>query len=223
MELKINITEREVLSTYGYQSIEEVEPRIQNIVTEMIDKGEKLADFKSVTYDLGEIRINKEEELIFINDDYKIESAYLTTKLYGSSKATVGLATIGFQIEEKIGDYFNEENYLKATILDVVGNILLDRVTKQVWHAIRNCSLEQGLGVSGYYSPGDGDWTIRDQEFLFKLLSGDQIGVYLTSKQVLSPQKSLLFIIGQGSSLDVDEYEPCLDCPNQDCLFQIKY
>lgn len=89
MKLEIDITEEEVLGMYGYQSLEEVTPQIKKTATEMIAEGEELANLKSVTGDIEEIEINSKENLITINGDYKIESDYLTDKLFGANKATV--------------------------------------------------------------------------------------------------------------------------------------
>ncbi|SJZ87915.1 hypothetical protein [Selenihalanaerobacter shriftii] len=221
-DLEVDITEDEILKLYGYESANEAKPQIREVVNKMITKGEELVDFEATSHQIEEILVKPDENIIILNDSYQIESAYLTDKLDGATKAMVSLVTIGSKIDEEINQSFKKNEYLEATILDLVGNRLLDRITKEVWHIVRNSSIAMGLGVSGYYSPGEGDWDINDQEYFFELGSGKDIGVNITSSQALVPQKSLLFIIGQGEDLDVDDYEPCLDCTNESCQFKNK-
>ncbi|SDC61236.1 MULTISPECIES: hypothetical protein [unclassified Candidatus Frackibacter] len=214
------VTEAEVLELYGYQSVDEVSTKIRESVNKMIAKGEELAEYRATNCVIDNIEIDDDKGIIIFNDSYQSDSSYLASKLKGATQATIGLVSIGYEIEEQINEYFAENNYLAATILDLVGNRLLDKLTKEVWHIVRSSSLAMDLGVSGYYSPGEGDWDLKSQEYLFDLVDGKKIDVNLTNSYALVPQKSLLFIIGQGPDLDIEDYDPCSDCTNEECQFK---
>jgi hypothetical protein len=153
LDLKVDITESEVVKLYGYESLEEVNSNIRKVIREMIEIGVELADFKATSYQIEDVEIKEDESIIILNNNYELYSSYLVDKLGGSAMITVGLVTIASKLEEKISELFKENEYLKANVLDLVGNRLLDRITKEVWHIVRNNSLTMDMGVSGYYSP----------------------------------------------------------------------
>ncbi len=103
-------------------------------------------------------------------------------------------ATLGPGVDELIPALFRQEEYALATIVDAAGSALI--------HALgEHASQELGVpGLTGIYGPGYGDWPVQDQIALTEVAGGPEIGLTSSETCYLTPQKSLVGIIGVGNA-----------------------
>jgi cobalamin-dependent methionine synthase I len=70
-------------------------------------------------------------------------------------------------------------------------------------------------------SPGYAGWDVAEQAALFRLCPGDRIGVLLTAGRMMTPLKSISFLVGVGPEARVDHYfTQCRRCWMADCAYR---
>lgn len=81
---------------------------------------------------------------------------------------------------------------------------------------IRREAGSRGLSTGGVLNPGDPGLDILEQRTVVGLARGDSIGVSVTGGGMLSPVKSLTFIMGIGFHLPAwDRAANCMRCPTR--------
>jgi hypothetical protein len=79
-------------------------------------------------------------------------------------------------------------------------------------------TLPPGQGMTLRYSPGYCDWPIEQQESLFQVVDGGQIGVSLSRHFLMRPSKSISGIVGIGPAHLVEETKnACRTCGRKEC------
>lgn len=115
--------------------------------------------------------------------------------------ALIAVYTAGGKLEEETQKATDDEEFLVAFLLDLIGLLVLKKIGNIV-----NKIAELGWGVSPFLSPGSiHGWELEDQLKLCPLLPLNKIGVQLRDDAVLTPFKSLSCLIGIGA-----EYKSCL-------------
>ena len=131
------------------------------------------------------------------------------------SRAAIFAVTIGEALEKEVAQLTKEGSVLKASVLDAVGSIAVEKVANWLESMIRSIAAENGDKVSWRYSPGYCDWDITQQKELFRGLDGKSIGVNLTGSCLMVPRKSISGIIGLGKSCNT--FSACRFCNRKDC------
>lgn len=101
------------------------------------------------------------------------------------------VCTIGDQLENMSRKYFSEGQNTRGYLLDQVGSLSIARLASQVAELLRR-------EVNAlYWAPGDdlNDVALSTQRWLFDDIPAHRIGVRLTSQNVMTPVKSLSFIL----------------------------
>ena len=92
---------------------------------------------------------------------------------------------------------------MAAYMLDSAGVVALGAVGEALRCLVEDTAAELGWGVSPSLSPGSlVGWALRDQQALCSLLPLEDIGVHLTRRCVLQPQKSASGLVGLGPGYD---------------------
>lgn len=77
-----------------------------------------------------------------------------------------------------------------------------------------------GLAQRPRFSPGYGDWDLRQQEGMFKLLNcPKRIGLTLTEGMMMAPSKSVTAIIGLSTDVAC-VWNKCMTCGNVNCPYR---
>ncbi len=134
----------------------------------------------------------------------------------------VGIVTVGEGIE---ASKEKSEFLLEKVVVDTLGNVALNQSTSRVVDIIREKAEADGLKLSRVISPGSGriNWEIENQEFIYKNLKPESIGVSLTSNYVLNPPKSISFLIGLGTDIETPEnLFSCEGCDRSNCSYRVE-
>ena len=101
------------------------------------------------------------------------------------------VCTIGDQLENMSRKYFSEGQNTRGYILDQVGSLSVAGLASQVAELLR-----RELNAL-YWAPGDDpiDTALSTQRWLFDIIPAQEIGIRLTEKNVMTPVKSLSFIL----------------------------
>jgi hypothetical protein len=119
----------------------------------------------------------------------------------GAAELAVAVCTVGQALSERIKEHQRARKLLRGVMLDELGSWAVDNVRQQVCSLLQKQAEASGLRVSTSLSPGESEWPLEDQAVLFSLLDAGSIGVSLGPTMLMTPLKSLSFVLGRGSNL----------------------
>jgi len=176
--LKIEFDEKRILRRIGYKkNSKEIKDPIKLLITEEKKKLEHLLHPASI-YTI----LNYEET----NQHPIFEDA---------EKVALCICTIGSDLEEEINRLMGNNEMARALILDSLGSEAAEEAAIQSDRILVEKAREMGLWPSKRFSPGFGKWDIREQQYVFQVLPGKDIGVSLTESCMMIPRKSVSFRI----------------------------
>ena len=133
----------------------------------------------------------------------------------------VAICTIGGALEARVGELFDAREFPLAVMLDSVGSVAAERLAEAANDRLCQDALPLGLKVTNRISPGYAGWDVADQRALFALCPGDPAGVRLNDFCVMTPAKSVSFMVGIGPGVRVDHYfTQCRRCWMRDCAYR---
>lgn len=139
---------------------------------------------------------NKTENSITIHR-HKIDSKSLAKFLKNSDYAVLMASTIGGEIIHEIERKIYKENSMKAVIYDSTASQMADKTVGWVMDFINKSLQKEAKQLTSLrYSPGYGDLGLEYQKIFFEELKLDRIGIKLTEKYMMTPEKSVTAICG---------------------------
>ena len=192
LKLELKIREKEVLRYLKYDLVKtKVDSRIHNLVQEQIKTG---ATFVKPGLKYKIIPILSNDGLKVKLPAWTIENKHIARLLRNAEKAVLFLATIGPGLEQEINRLFVVDEPTKAVILDAVGSeaaeVLTDRMQEDVTRKAG------AYKATPRFSPGYSDWPLKINKTILKLLAAQTIGVKVSAKFMLTPQKTVTGIWG---------------------------
>ena len=176
--LKIEFDEKRILRLIGYKkNSKEIKDPIKLLIREEKKKLEHLLHPASI-YTI----LNYEET----NQHPIFEDA---------EKVALCICTIGPDLEEEINRLMGNNEMVRALILDSLGSEAAEEAAIQSDRILVEKAREMGLWPSKRFSPGYGKWDIREQQYVFQVMPGKDIGVSLTESCMMIPRKSVSFRI----------------------------
>ena len=119
----------------------------------------------------------------------KINSLALLKNLKGLKRALVVVASVGLEMDRLIARY-SHLSPMHGLIMHAVG---VERVESLMDHFVN----EYKEPLRPRFSPGFGDFDIKNQEILLSLVNASKnVGVSLSDSFIMSPSKSVSAIIG---------------------------
>ncbi len=132
-----------------------------------------------------------------------------------------GVCTVGAAIEERVRRLWDERELPLAVMLDSVGSAAVESLAEYANDLLCQAAIAAGVKVTNRISPGYAGWDTAEQAALFRLCPGDPIGVALNPSCVMTPGKSISFLVGVGPAARVDHYfTQCRRCWMPDCAYR---
>lgn len=175
---KININESKILRLIGYKKkSNSIHEPLRNLIADEKNKCDALLQPASIytIMDYGQTN----EHHIFKDAD----------------KVAFCICTIGPKLEKEVKDLTNNNDILRAMILDSLGSEAVEEVAIQSDQILAKKARDMNLWASKRYSPGYGRWDLREQRYVFDILPGQDIAVSLNKSCMMIPQKSISFRI----------------------------
>ena len=143
-------------------------------------------------------------------------------RLWGPlEQAGAGVCTVGAAIEERVRRLWDERELPLAVMLDSVGSAAVESLAEYANDLLCQAAIAAGVKVTNRISPGYAGWDTAEQAALFRLCPGDPIGVALNPSCVMTPGKSISFLVGVGPEARVDHYfTQCRRCWMPDCAYR---
>jgi hypothetical protein len=138
-------------------------------------------------------------------------------------RMAVCVSTIGPALEAEVTRLSGTGELLKAVVLDSIGSVAAEAVADYIDRIIGAEAAREGLKTSCRASPGYGDWDVRGQAAVFRLLPAERIGVRLSETFMMAPRKSISFamhVAGEPERLRSEN--SCGNCGRTDCLYRLE-
>lgn len=125
------------------------------------------------------------------------ESKNLSRLLQNSEEAVLMAATVGTEIMAAITDEVNHKDAALGLILDAVASQTADMILDWMMEYQNGMLARKGMKLTRHrYSPGYGDLPLIYQKSVFEALNLAALGLQLTEKYMLIPEKSVIAIAG---------------------------
>lgn len=212
----VEIDKKEVGHYMGYDGDYKLSPRISSLIDDYIESAHYLIE-PSYSYVIKDVE-QVQGSICAVEGSIIFKSRNIARLLEHCPKVAVFLVTIGSHLEEESHRLAQDGLILHATAMDAIGSAAVEEVIGFVQSRIEEMAGAQGLVSSRRFSPGYCDWDITQQEALFRIVSGGAVGVRLTERFLMIPQKSVSGVIGLGPpDGNVANYNPCKTCKKYDC------
>lgn len=143
--------------------------------------------------------------------DFRPEGQAIHAVLEGCHAAVLMAATLGAEAETLLRRA-QSRSMTEAVLLDALGSAAIENVCDNLC-----ADLKSQLAPAHFtrrFSPGYGDWPLHQQRQLFDILDVTRrIGVTLTERFLMTPQKSVTALIGL-SDTPRSERGGCASCAN---------
>jgi len=223
-DIKLEIDKEEILRYQGYskKKVKKPNQNILRITEEEINRGYCLFKPQGI-YSLIKIKSFASEGRIDLEGGYTFRfTKPIIEQLKGANYLLVGVVTIGGLLENKVSELFSQGEYPQTLALDAVGTVAVEDFSRKVRKLARQEVIEQGFKTSGHFSPGYGGWEVSQQKVVFKNIPAENIGVRLTKRCMMVPQKSLSWVIGVGKEIIIpsEEGNNCENCQSKCCNYK---
>ncbi len=192
LKFVLEIREKEVLRYLKYDLAKtKANSSIHSLVQEQIKTGATLVN-PGLKYKIMPILSNDGRKVKLA--DLIIDNKNIARLLKDAEKIVIFTSTIGGALEKEITRLFAADEPTKAVILDAVGSEAIEVLSDRVQEAVTR-KIGSYLSTPRF-SPGYGDWPLKINKTILKLLAAQTIGVKISSKFMLSPQKTVTGIWG---------------------------
>jgi hypothetical protein len=110
-------------------------------------------------------------------------------------EAGVAVCTIGPNLEEASAACAAKGEVVDALLLDAVGSAAAEAAADSLNLALCTVAADAGRYAAPRLSPGYGSWDVSFQRKLLALLPAAELGIALTSGQMMIPRKSVSFAV----------------------------
>lgn len=129
----------------------------------------------------------------------------------------VAACTIGPRLEEEAERHKQRGDLLAALTLDAIGSAAAEAAADSLNNRICTAARRRGLHATPRVSPGYGAWDTARQRDLLALLPITELGITLTSGQMMVPRKSVSFAVNLAAHPPAEEGSRCARCNDTSC------
>ncbi|MBQ3834567.1 MAG: hypothetical protein II816_03535 [Elusimicrobia bacterium] len=170
-----------------------IDDKMKGLILETISLAEKILQPK---YAVSFAKKNIVGDVIYL-DDFAILSKDIFKLLDGYDTVCGLVATVGLPIDTKIADLLEKKDILQAFVLDSIGSVAVEDVVESICNDVK-----QKYGETTFrFSPGYGDWGLKNQPAFLHWLGAEKTGVILSSSYQMIPRKSVSALLGVRNSL----------------------
>jgi hypothetical protein len=218
-EVPLRVDRDEVLRFQGYKKgIDVPDAAVLSLFDEALALGESLMEprviYRAVTVTRqGPDRLEAGGERLHIPD--------IGRRWGPLEQVGAGICTVGAAIEHRVRLLWDERELPLAVMLDSVGSAAAESLAEYANDLLCQAAIPAGVKVTNRISPGYAGWDTAEQAALFGLCPGGPIAVSLNESCVMTPGKSISFLVGVGPEARVDHYfTQCRRCWMRDCAYR---
>jgi hypothetical protein len=169
--------------------------QVDTLIDDMIDMGYACVESRaSIKHCI--LKPGKSSQVHFENTKFTIKSYSVRKHLFGCFKVSFFLCTIGDVLGKKIKMLVKEHELTKALILDAVASEAVEALAQRINGMIHEEAYFEGSLITPRFSPGYGDWEIKEQKTLLSILGAEKLNVSISKTYLMQPEKSITACIG---------------------------
>ncbi|OPZ85033.1 MAG: Vitamin B12 dependent methionine synthase, activation domain [Firmicutes bacterium ADurb.Bin419] len=185
-----------ILTRLGYQKTTTVfSDEYREKLNEIIKTGILLCNTRGL---FGRFEIvQKSKEYVKLENGVVFESESLSNLLRNSFEVVLMASTVGKEITDKIHSEVESGDASVGVILDSVASQTADAALNWMVDFINKLIRREGKTLTRTrYSPGYGDLPLINQKKIFDTLGLEKLGLEITERYMLLPEKSVIAIAG---------------------------
>ncbi len=141
--------------------------------------------------------LHRSSDSVVLENETHFQSTSLSRLLQNSEEAVLMAATIGHEIVDAIMNEVTQKDAALGLILDAAASQNTDAVLDWIMEYLNGILAKKGRKLTKHrYSPGYGDLPLVYQKAIFETLELNKLGLELTEKYMLVPEKSVIAIAG---------------------------
>jgi hypothetical protein len=218
-DLALEIDPAEVLRFQGYRAYAAPpEPAVVALFEEALALGRQLMTPRAVVRWLA-AGYRGESRLAVAGEGLGVPG--LRARWGAIERAAVAVCTVGEALEERVRELWEARELPLAAMLDSVGSGAVESLAEYVNDVLCQEGLVHGARVTNRVSPGYGQWDVAEQAAVLRLCPPAAIGIALNEACVMTPGKSISFLVGAGPDARVDDYfSQCARCWMRACAYR---
>lgn len=175
-------------SSEKFQSMHEIVSRLQAQYCQYFEPRYRYEIYQVAGSQSGSFTVLLESGVSFVGKG-------IHTLLSHSRYAAVFLLTVGHKIDA-VMQQLSTEDFAEAYFLDGVASTMTQGLLHLLKSDLQSEARKLDCDVAYRFSPGYARWELEEQEKIFSLLKGEEIGMSLSDTFFMVPQKSLSGVYG---------------------------
>lgn len=173
---------------------------------------------RRIIYRIFELSSESDEELKI--GKLNIHSKNLGKNMKGCQEAVVLGATLGIGVDMLMKRY-SITDMARVVVLQACAAAMLEEYLDECQEELEKQLEKDGKYLRPRFSPGYGDFDIRHQEGILKMLDAAKtIGLTMTESFMLTPVKSVTAVIGISANKEPCHKKGCESCEKEDCIYR---
>lgn len=207
---------REAVRYLGYKN-HAVDDHTLTLIQDSFQELDLVAD-KRIIYRIFDLDTDGREQLKI--GSMTVSSRQLSRNLKGCCQVLLLGATLGTCVDQKMRRYSLDE-MARAAVMQACAAALLEDYLDEWQEQYAQEMREKGLYLRPRFSPGYGDFSIRHQEMILRMLDAAKtIGLSMTDGCMLVPSKSVTAVLGMSRHETSCHRHGCEVCEKTDCEFR---
>ncbi len=141
------------------------------------------------------LKARNEGSIILGDNLLTVNSFYVSKGLRGYVEGTLVAATLGHALPRYSEACMKQGTLWEGTVSDMLGSFAVEAVVDRFYNLMARTKGNKGLYPSLRFSPGYGDWSLRDQPGILELLD-TKPDITVGPGYLLEPVKSITALIG---------------------------
>lgn len=219
-DIPLAIDPDEVLRFQGYKrGIDVPGPDVRALFDEALALGRVLMEPRAVV-GWSALR-DRDDDTLTLDDGLTFAIPGIGPAWGAVTEVAGAIVTIGGALEDRVAALWDARELPLAAMLDSVGSGAVESLAEHVNDLLCQQGIARAVRVTNRISPGYGGWDVAEQPLLFRLVSGEPIGVRLNDACFMTPEKTITLLVGAGADARVDHYfSQCARCWMAGCAYR---
>lgn len=196
MTIRITLPVRSIYARLGFKKgVTELKGAQKDEVDKAIDEAAEIIHLKGAARMINLMRIDAAG--VELEDGVLFSSGALAKMLSGCTHVLLMGATAGQNIMDAIAQATSSNNLTRAVVLDAVASEMTDGALEWIMDYVNQDLMRRVQHLTKKrFSAGYGDFYLENQKAMYDLLRMETIGVSITDRCILIPEKSVTAVAG---------------------------
>lgn len=216
--IKVKVSLREALHVFQYSEGKTPSRSVLKEIRQILMRQKEFLEPRAVLLLMDDVCVAREGNVQINGAHFK--SKKLSHLMKSASSAILFVATAGENVSRLSQDAMKKKDYFSGMIYDAIGSLAAEKCAQSLQNMADKYAEHACVRASMRFSPGYGDWNLSEQKKLFQMLKPEKIGVRLTERFMMTPEKSVSALIGIGNVKRINCGFICSQCKAVNCPYR---